>query len=196
MNGDPRFRMFRDRDQRNNATPHTDQPIQGAGETAGVTEAPPGPMPFGARGRDPSGFPEAIPVGVPPAVAGAHRIEVPKNLRWPARPPLIQHFPSILAAAAGELINEGISFPAHSVRVDNWSNVFVLLDAADFYVLPWSVGWVIPMPRASTQLKLVGRAPSGFTQPALTAGGFVVVDCYEDDRPFSPGTSIPTGVHP
>ena len=174
-----------------------DVPTQ-AGESAAVADIPGGPFPMGPRGRDAGGFPTVIPVGVPPAVAGSRHAEVPKDLRFPRIPPEIQHFPGVaIPAATGDIIAEGLGFPMHTLWIDNFSSVWLHVEAGNHYVPPWSIGWVLALSRGSTTFEVRADAPPGITQPSLTAGGFFSAIASEDDRiPQAPGALLRTTDHP
>ena len=159
----------------------------------------PSDVPYGARGRDPGGFPKVIPVGVPPAVAGApHFMEVPKELRIPVMPTNSAQKNAVpVPTAAGasttpvDILDEELSFPIGTLYVDNMSTCWVLEAASGFYVPPNTVGWVLPQYRKSSKMHLQAAAPPGHAQPALTANQCISVRATESVQEFSPGVACP-----
>src|ERR1700681_3779701 len=83
----------------------------------------PSDVPYGARGRDPGGWPKVIPVGVPPAVSGEpRRMQVPKELRIPQIPGNFSSWVAVPGGATGELLAEPVSFPARTIQIDNYTS--------------------------------------------------------------------------
>jgi hypothetical protein len=161
-------------------------------------ETKPTTIPYGARGRNPGGWPEVIPVGVPPAVAGEpRRLQVPKELRIPELPTNSRQYVGIaLLANTGDILQDDVAFPIGTIYIDNWSSCWVFVDVVGRWIIPDSIGWVIPTYRSSSQIYVRATAPPGYTQPALTAGGSLNVIVTESVQPFSTGIIIPTGIHP
>lgn len=161
-------------------------------------ETKPTTIPFGARGRNSGGWPEVIPVGVPPAVAGEfHRLQVPKELRIPELPTNSRQYIAVpLLANTGDIIQDDVAFPIGTIYADNFSTCWIFVDIVGRWIMPNSIGWVIPCYRSSTQIYVRAIQPTGYTQPALTAGGCITVIVTESVQPFSPGVAIPTGMHP
>jgi hypothetical protein len=140
----------------------------------------PSSVPYGARGRDPGGFPKVIPVGVPPAVAGApHFMGVPKELRIPQIPGNYASFVAVAGGATGELINEPLGFPCRTLQIDNYTSCFIYLAGADRYIPPATMAWQFVLGRGVTTIRCTGAAPPNFVQPAFTAGGVFYVFCFE-----------------
>lgn len=140
----------------------------------------PSDVPYGARGRNPGGWPEVIPVGVPPAVAGEpHRMQVPKELRIPQIPGNYASWVAVPGAAAGELLAEPISFPARTIQIDNYTSCFIYLAGAERYIPPGTMGWQFLLGRGTTTIRCYGAAPPNFVQPAFTAGGVFYVFAFE-----------------
>jgi hypothetical protein len=168
------------------------------GNTAWLDTGP-SDVPYGARGRDPGGFPKVIPVGVPPAVAGApHFMEIPKELRIPALPTnLYQKNAVPVPAAAGssttpvDILDEECAFPIGTLYIHNMSTCWLLEGSSGMYIPPNTVGWVIPAYRKSSKIHVQAAAPPGHAQPALTAGQCISVVVTESVQAFSPGVGCP-----
>lgn len=140
----------------------------------------PSPVPYGARGRDPGGWPKVIPVGVPPAVAGEpHRMQVPKELRIPQIPGNFSSYIAVPGGATGELLAEPISFPARTIQIDNYTTCFIYVSGVERFIPPATMGWQFLLGRGVTTIRCTGAAPPNFVQPAFTAGGVFYVFCYE-----------------
>jgi hypothetical protein len=162
-------------------------------------ETRPTTIPYGARGRNPGGWPEVIPVGVPPAVAGEpHRLAVPKELRIPVLPTnsYSQNTVPVPTAAGAsiipvEILLLDVAFPIGTFYIHNMSTVWILENVTQFYVPPNTVGWVIPCYKKSSQINIRAAAPPGHAQPALTAGQVISVIATESVQPFSPGVACP-----
>lgn len=162
-------------------------------------ETKPTSIPYGARGRNPGGWPEVIPVGVPPAVAGEpRRLAVPKELRIPVLPTNSYQQNTVpVPAAAGasptpvEILLLDVAFPVGTFYIHNYSTVWILENVTQFYVPPNTVGWVIPCYKKSSQINIRAAAPPGHAQPALTAGQVISVIATESVQPFSPGVACP-----
>jgi hypothetical protein len=137
-------------------------------------------IPYGARGRNPGGWPEVIPVGVPPAVAGEpHRLAVPKELRIPQIPGNFANFVAVPGGAAGDLLQEPISFPARTIQIDNYTSCFIYVNGVERFIPPLTMGWQFVLGRGITTIYCRGLAPGLITQPAFTAGGVFYVFAYE-----------------
>lgn len=140
----------------------------------------PSPVPYGARGRNPGGWPEVIPVGVPPAVAGEfHRMQVPKELRIPQIPGNFSSWINVPGGASGELLAEPISFAARTIQIDNYTSCFLYVYGAERFIPPATMGWQFLLGRGVTTIRVMGAAPPTFVQPAFTAGGTFYVFCFE-----------------
>ena len=147
--------------------------------TAYLTQGP-ADVPYGARGRDPGGWPKVIPVGVPPAVFGeARRQQVPKELRIPQIPGNFSSYINVPGGAAGELLAEPISFVARTIQIDNYTSCFLYVYGAERFIPPATMGWQFLLGRGVTTIRVTGAAPPTFTQPAFTAGGTFYVFCFE-----------------
>jgi hypothetical protein len=148
-------------------------------DTAWV-ETKPTTIPYGARGRNPGGWPEVIPVGVPPAVAGEpHRLQVPKELRIPAIPGNFASFVAVPGAAAGDLLQEPIGFPCRTLQIDNYTSCFIYVNGVERFIPPLTMGWQFVVGRGFTTIYCRGLAPGLVAQPAFTAGGVFYVFCFE-----------------
>lgn len=155
-------------------------------------ETKPTTIPYGARGRNPGGWPEVIPVGLPPAVAGeAHRIQIPKELRIPQIPGNYASFVAVAGGATGQLLEEPTSFPVRTIQIDNYTSCFIYVQACDRYIPPLTMGWQFVLGRGVSQVRVVGASPPGIAQPAFTAGGVFYVFCFEAAlTPGTPGAAV------
>lgn len=159
----------------------------------------PSPVPYGARGRDPGGWPKVIPVGVPPAVSGEpRRLQVPKELRIPTLPTNSEQKNAIVVpTAAGssatpvDILDEEVAFPIGTLYVDNMSTVWLLEAASGRYIPPNTVGWCLPQYRKSSKIHIQAAAPPGHAQPALTSGQCISATATESVQPYSPGVPCP-----
>jgi hypothetical protein len=145
--------------------------------------ATPTNIPFGARGRDPGGYPRIIPAGQPFGEAGEpHRQELPKSMELPARPFNSAQYLSVsgVADADGQLLNDGLAFPIRTIMIDNFTTIWLYVSGAERFIPPLTMGWQFVVARASTQLRVTAVAPGGITQPSLTAGGVFSVFAFED----------------
>lgn len=166
--------------------------------TAFLNTGPTG-IPYGARGRNPGGWPEVIPVGVPPAVFGeARRQQVPKQYRIPELPTNVEQKNAVVVpASAGssatpvDILDEEVAFPIGTLYIDNMSTVWLLEGASGQYIPPNTVGWCLPQYRKSSKIHIQAAAPPGHAQPALTAGQCISARVTESIQPYSPGVPCP-----
>jgi hypothetical protein len=143
-------------------------------------ETGPSSVPFGARGRDPGGWPKVIPVGVPPAVSGEpRRTQVPKELRIPAIPGNFSSWVAVPGGSTGELLAEPVSFPARTLQIDNYTSSFIYVYGAERYIPPLTLGWQFVLGRGVTTIRCTGAAPPNVVQPAFVAGGVFYVFAFE-----------------
>jgi hypothetical protein len=151
-------------------------------ETSELVTAPTS-IPYGARGRDPGGWPKVIPVGLPEAIAGeAHRLQVPKELRIPQIPGNFSSWVAVSGAVTSGgtvVLEEPISFPARTLQIDNYTSIFLYLDGAERYIPPATMGWQFLLGRGITTVRVRAIAPPNFVQPAFTAGGVFYVFAFE-----------------
>lgn len=152
----------------------------------------PSDVPYGARGRDPGGWPKVIPIGVPPAVSGEpRRMQVPKELRIPTLPfNYYQRVAVPVLANTGDVIDEECAFPIGTLYIDNYSSSWLYADGAAHWIPPLTMGWVLPCYRKPTKMHLSAQAPGPYTQPTFVAGGTCTVIGIETVASFSPGFSI------
>ncbi len=178
--------------------------VRNAGEQnipidSAAIETKPTTIPYGARGRNPGGYPKIIPVGVPPSVSGEpRRPHIPKELEIPARPTnSYQKIAVPLPASAGssavpvDILDDELAFPIGTLYVHNMSTCWLYEASTGFYVPPNTVGWCIPQYRKSTKIHIQAAAPPGHAQAALTAGQCMSVIATESVQAFSPGVACP-----
>lgn len=114
------------------------------------------------------------PEGHPP-----QDIPVPKDSRFP-------HVTSnsfTFATTVGTNLTGNIPFGrANSVRVDNYTNQWVLVGGKTygFFIQPYSYGWMFALPLGETTAYLHFDAPQGQTQPPQVNGGYCYTTWYEE----------------
>lgn len=160
-------------------------------ETARIVRGRPRVL-VGPRGRDPGGYPKLIPVGVPPAVSGEpKRIEVPKDMEIPPRPPRYdQEIAISITANSGDIIDKEVAFPVRSIQLDNYSHVWLYVDGIQRWIPPGTIGWCFPVLRAQSKIHIAASAPPNATQGAAATGDFLNVLVSERIIDYSPGVSI------
>lgn len=127
----------------------------------------------------------AIPPGLPMLPKGDPRYHaytarpLPKSSRMDA-PPWKQHQAFALSSSTGKavLVDTDVGFMIRSMQIENYSSVWVLVDAVMKWIPPlFSAEFIVS--RRSQRLFIVEQPPAGTTQPAATSGQQVVVTVSE-----------------
>lgn len=134
---------------------------------------------LGGRGRDGEGNPVAIPAGQSGAMVVQDNLA--KADEFPKRPPkAINRITLTPTANSGELLDEEQGMPIRGLLIDNYTSCWVYVSGIDRFFPPMTVGIAAPVWVASTKLRVLMSAPGGTSQPALTAGGVVLLTAVEE----------------
>lgn len=82
-----------------------------------------------------------------------------------------------------------LSFPCHSVLVDNFTNQWLYFPSANRHVAPYTFGAVLPLIRASQVASYVLTAPPTFTQAATVTGQKISTTWFGVMLGYDPGVS-------
>lgn len=93
-----------------------------------------------------------------------------------------------MVAGTNNSIQLGLPFSGRSVAVDNPTDSYVHILAADFYVPPHTSGWVIPFPHTTIQANAKLEGPVGQNN-VLTPGQTVALIFSDQPSAFIGGTT-------
>lgn len=91
-------------------------------------------------------------------------------------------------------LDQELGFMAHSIVVDNPTKQWVFISAAQRWVPPGVLGYVMQIPKAASKAQARWRAPDGLAQPAIGTAVTVTITFCEAWLMPSPGFQIGTGV--
>lgn len=150
------------------------------------------------NGATPEGFRVKRATGTPPVQqpgAAGTILRIPKANRLPALPRGYHAFPDFaIAANSGTVFDSPLEFEAHSVIIDNYSNIWLRVGNLNRYIPPYTVGVQAPCPQATQRVQVIAEAPPGLTQPNLGSTKMICsVFALEDEVPPSPGIPLASG---
>lgn len=89
-------------------------------------------------------------------------------------------------------VRHELSFPAHSVLVDNYTSQWLFVPAARRWVMPWVTGLILPLAVETSIGDISVGSPGGLAQLA-SVGTYVSHTWYAAMLPPCPGTPIQAG---
>jgi hypothetical protein len=137
---------------------------------------------------------------IPPLDSNA-RLYVPMRARVPSSPP--PRIPKIEPPAdliftrvetVDHDLHASLAFPAHSVLIDNYSNMWLWLPAARRWVPPYFWGMTLPLYQATEIAEYFVQAPPTFTQGTLHATQYVTTMWTAALQVAQSGIPMPGGI--
>jgi hypothetical protein len=143
----------------------------------------------GPRGVRTGGELERVPVGLPPALGGPPRLfAYPKESSIPIVPPQFEEYLVTLGSSTvtGQiLLDRQLAFPCRSIKVDNYTGVWLYIEALRMYIPPFCIATTWPVPAAPNKLSVRAETPQGLTTfGSPVAGQTALICCSEKEDMF------------